>query len=260
MMFASVSRTCSNPATVAAMIRVNGLDAVRRGGMVAPKVLLDVCRAARRGEFDDYRKMLAGRRISPDFIAMMTFARRHGPESLDSTERRPHGARLVSALQDVWHERIDTGETGRRHGWDVGRALDGLTRGEIYERALRIGIDLDAVSLPVEANPRPGGVMWKIRASARVMRRACLLFGVTPEELRSDTRHTDLTIPRFFYAHWAKRMAGMSYPEIGRKLGGRDHTTAMNADRKWPAKRDKARALIEARRLTCGAGRRGGGV
>jgi len=257
-MFVSVSRTYSNPATVANLIRVNGLDAVRRTGLVRPEVLLAVRRSVMRGEFCEYRKMLCDRRITPRFMAMMKCARQHGPDCLRSAELRPYSARLVSALSDAWNERLDEATISARHGWDVALLLRGMARSAIYAKALRMGLDLEAVPLPLDPDfsySEGSPVVTRYRAGQRVMRRTCRLFGVTPDDLRGAGRNRDVSIPRHFYSYWAKRLAKFSYPEIGRRMGGRDHTTALNSVNKWPASRDKARQIIEARKL---AGKSGG--
>jgi hypothetical protein len=252
-MFVSVAKTHSNPVTVANMIRVNGLDAVRRSRMVRPDILLQVRRSAMKGELCEYRKMVCERRISRRFMAAMKFARMHGPECLSAAEVRPYAARVVSAYSDAWNERIDHGEIGRRHGWDVGLKLNQMSRPEIYARAMEMGLDLEAMQHPEEAGflaaqRAPSAV--KYRAKKRVMRRTCRLFGVTPDDLRGFSRNRQVAVPRHFYAFWMMKLVKASYPEIGRSLGGRDHTTALSSVRKWPGCRDEARAIIQARRLT----------
>jgi len=53
-------------------------------------------------------------------------------------------------------------------------------------------------------------------------------FGVTWDELLSKSRIAHIVAARHV-ASWLMRRSGMSYPAIGRALGGRDHTTAMAA-------------------------------
>lgn len=55
-------------------------------------------------------------------------------------------------------------------------------------------------------------------------------FGVTFAELLGRDRHSRIANARHVVA-WLLRQHGLSYPEIGRALGGRDHTTAMNSVR-----------------------------
>lgn len=59
------------------------------------------------------------------------------------------------------------------------------------------------------------------------------VYGVTPPELRGVGRQQHTVKGRALVA-WALRSLGetVSYPVIGRMLGGRDHTTIMNLHRK----------------------------
>jgi chromosomal replication initiation ATPase DnaA len=59
-------------------------------------------------------------------------------------------------------------------------------------------------------------------------------FGVSPSQLLSKDRHKSIARARHVAA-WLMRQTGLSFPEIGRALGGRDHTTAMNSVRRVEA-------------------------
>lgn len=253
-MYASVSRTYSNPVTVAHLIRANGLDAVLRGGMVGRDVIDRVRSGLKHGpDAIILRSMLAGRRrADADLWRGLKFARRHGRECMAAAEARPYAARLVSALTDAWAEGCPTGELGRRHGHDVALKIRGWEREEIRAHALAMGLDLRVAAAFDPACPSAdlSEVRWKNAASQRIMQRTCKLFGVTKKELVADNRSRAMVIPRQFYCFWAYRMAGMSFPEIGRRMGGRDHTTALHSVREWPNKRAAARALIKERKLT----------
>ena len=50
---------------------------------------------------------------------------------------------------------------------------------------------------------------------------------VQPSKLRGPDRHRDLSTARMIVALLSKRLTTASYPEIGRALGGRHHTTIM---------------------------------
>lgn len=58
-------------------------------------------------------------------------------------------------------------------------------------------------------------------------------FGVSRAELLSPRRFSDLVVARAF-AVWMLRSLGgpMSYPRIGRAIGGRDHATIINLHQK----------------------------
>lgn len=77
----------------------------------------------------------------------------------------------------------------------------------------------------------------KLEAAARAVaiftyesieRRACKIFGVSLEEIRSPVRNRRLVNARHFISYWCFRLTPLSLPQIGRHMGGRDHTTIMN--------------------------------
>ena len=53
--------------------------------------------------------------------------------------------------------------------------------------------------------------------------------GVTELDLKSSSRRDQLIWPRFEVCWLAHKLTNMSLPHIGRSLGGRDHTTVINA-------------------------------
>jgi chromosomal replication initiator protein len=57
-------------------------------------------------------------------------------------------------------------------------------------------------------------------------------FGVTQAALTGPSRRTSLVAARNIVVHLARRLTDLSYADIGRALGNRDHTTIMHADRR----------------------------
>ena len=57
-------------------------------------------------------------------------------------------------------------------------------------------------------------------------------FNVTKQDLLSARRHKTIVYPRQIGMYLAKILTSRSLPEIGRKFGGRDHTTVLHAVRK----------------------------
>jgi chromosomal replication initiator protein len=64
---------------------------------------------------------------------------------------------------------------------------------------------------------------------------AARYFNVTQAALTGPSRRTSLVHARNIIVHLARRLTSLSYAEIGRALGGRDHTTIMHADRRLVA-------------------------
>lgn len=81
-----------------------------------------------------------------------------------------------------------------------------------------------------------------------IERRACKLFDVTRAEIYSSRRHADIVFVRQFIAYWAARLTPHSLPQIGRLMGGKDHTTVLHNRDKYPEKRSRmGRVLPPAR-------------
>lgn len=59
--------------------------------------------------------------------------------------------------------------------------------------------------------------------------------GVTMVDLNSARRIAKIVMPRQIAMFLSKTMTGKSLPEIGRRFGGRDHTTVLHAVRKIEA-------------------------
>jgi hypothetical protein len=60
----------------------------------------------------------------------------------------------------------------------------------------------------------------------------CERYGVTPDDLQGKSRTQKLVKPRQVWAYLAHELLKLSYPQAGRYLGGRDHTTTLHAHRK----------------------------
>jgi hypothetical protein len=60
----------------------------------------------------------------------------------------------------------------------------------------------------------------------------CEHYSVTPDDIQGKSRTQKLVKPRQRWAYLAYEVLKLSYPQIGRYLGGRDHTTTLHAHRK----------------------------
>lgn len=68
-----------------------------------------------------------------------------------------------------------------------------------------------------------------------IKRQACSYFGISMLELINARRATVSVRPRQIAMLMCKRFTARSYPEIGRRFGGRDHTTVLHAIRRIEA-------------------------
>ena len=64
-------------------------------------------------------------------------------------------------------------------------------------------------------------------ATRAIKRRIAFEHGVTVEEIDGPSRVRRIMIPRFL-VYEALRNLGFSYPQIGARVGGRDHSSVMS--------------------------------
>jgi chromosomal replication initiation ATPase DnaA len=84
------------------------------------------------------------------------------------------------------------------------------------------------------------------RSVESIMKIVCLHFGVSRIDVLSDRRTADIVRPRQIAMYLAKRLTLRSLPEIGRRFGGRDHTTVLHAVRKTQSLLDSGHPGITA--------------
>ncbi|WP_439273565.1 helix-turn-helix domain-containing protein [Pseudochrobactrum sp. HB0163] len=70
-----------------------------------------------------------------------------------------------------------------------------------------------------------------------IVRRLCRVFRVSPLDLCSARRGGATVHARQAVYYWAWRLCGLSSPQIGRRLGGRDHTTVLHGIVSYQKKR-----------------------
>lgn len=75
----------------------------------------------------------------------------------------------------------------------------------------------------------------KQRLSARIMDLVCEKFAVSRIDLTSDRRTAEIVRPRQICFYLMSTCTPMSFPEVGRRMGNRDHTTALHGSRKIAA-------------------------
>lgn len=57
-------------------------------------------------------------------------------------------------------------------------------------------------------------------------------FGMRVQDLKSRRKQKNITVPRQIAMYLTRRYTGASYPEIGEKFGGKDHSTVIHAVKK----------------------------
>lgn len=80
----------------------------------------------------------------------------------------------------------------------------------------------------------------------QIQKLVCEHFELKPLDLLSARRARAVARPRQIAMYLAKRLTTRSLPEIGRKFGGRDHSTVIHAVRRIEALRDSDREVDQA--------------
>ena len=117
------------------------------------------------------------------------------------------------------------------HLTESGRELDGaITRLHANNQHAGTPITVESAELWIKdlmrgSTPRPP----KVEDILRVVSKH---FGVSKHDILSQRRHRSIVWPRQVGMFLAKAMTARSLPEIGRRFGGRDHTTVLHAIRK----------------------------
>ena len=65
-----------------------------------------------------------------------------------------------------------------------------------------------------------------------IQRIVCGYFGIRLADLKSRRRHRAVSFPRMIAMYICRQRLGTSYPELGERFGGKDHTTVLSAVRK----------------------------
>jgi chromosomal replication initiator protein len=112
-----------------------------------------------------------------------------------------------------------------------GRELEGaLNRISAYQQFNQAAVTLDLASLVLrDMQANPDGSRIKIDDILKVVGRH---FNVGRTDLLSPRRARSVVVPRQIGMYLAKKMTARSLPEIGRRFGGRDHSTVLHAVRK----------------------------
>jgi len=62
-----------------------------------------------------------------------------------------------------------------------------------------------------------------------IMDCVCVYYKVSHSDVISSRRTGELIVPRQMISYLGRHLTGMSFPQMGRRLGGRDHTTILHA-------------------------------
>jgi chromosomal replication initiator protein len=169
------------------------------------------------------------------------------------------GTRLAILRKRVHHDGIDVADElaldvlAERVRHNV-RALEGaLIRVVAYSSLTGRPLTAELTSEVLD-KLYPGGRRQEsgpARSIGDIQAAACAHFGVSMQELLSSTRSAHIAWPRQVAMYLARELTTESLPSIGRRFGGRDHTTVLHAWRRTSARIAVDGAAREAVQKLC---------
>ena len=109
---------------------------------------------------------------------------------------------------------------------------------ELEGTLLRIAVKAELLGRPIDLELAKETMRSTLPASDTVtsvediQRVVCGYFGIRLADLKSKKRHRAVTFPRMIAMYLCRQRLGTSYPQLGERFGGKDHTTVISACRK----------------------------
>jgi chromosomal replication initiator protein len=208
---------CGRTATISEFLHtVNAFTVLKRKGVLAadrpPSPLV--------GLSDDIRSRLQGAVVialeKPDATTRLAILK---AKSIDMEKKRPR-----SALPDAVLER-------------VAQELDGSPR-ELLGVLMKLATYADLTGKPVTADVAGEAIGSRAGHSDRrvtieeIQKKTAEFYKLDLRELHSSRRARRVARPRQVAMFLARELTSRSLPDIGRRFGGRDHTTVLHACRR----------------------------
>lgn len=114
------------------------------------------------------------------------------------------------------------------------KPVDAPTIAEFQKLMRRVeALELAGNRVPLTLPPK----IWRGNEFATIVRRICRVFNLPKSIVFSKRRNPRVVLARQAIMYWAYRLTIRSLPEIGRMLGGRDHTTVLHGKQAYLEKR-----------------------
>jgi chromosomal replication initiation ATPase DnaA len=127
-----------------------------------------------------------------------------------------------------WAEDRARRMAARRAAWEAEQAeLEAIKLRKAKAEAQRLAMRAELLAMGVILQP----------PYQRIEQRALAVFDISRKDLHGDRRARDIVMARQFVSYWAVRLTSLSLPQIGRLMGGKDHTTILHGKRIYPEKR-----------------------
>lgn len=90
----------------------------------------------------------------------------------------------------------------------------------------------EVVKIKIVRSHGPVKKVWRDNpVVARIIQLIARRYGLTAGDITGRLRTKDITVPRHLAMYLARKIEGVSYPNIGRQFGNRDHTTVISGVR-----------------------------
>lgn len=106
--------------------------------------------------------------------------------------------------------------------------------GALYKLVALASLNKEPISLALARTALEDQLLRSERPTeaADIERATALYFGFTPEALRSRMRSKTVSLARGIAMHLIRKHTHMSFPEIGRMMGNKNHSTVLMANRR----------------------------
>lgn len=145
---------------------------------------------------------------------------------------------MITALSSIGIRRsvtaTDLGVNGcvMKRLWELGFLCMDFEKSSYFPPAYSLSRKGEGAAAVLNAIPV---VVDREQPIARIQRIVAQHFRIPVEEMVSERRSRKVARPRQVAMYLAKRLTPKSLPDIGRRFGGRDHTTVMHAIHKVEA-------------------------
>lgn len=109
-----------------------------------------------------------------------------------------------------------------------GTLLRLAVKAELMHRPIDLDFSREALHLAKPASDQATTV-------EDIQRAVCEFFNIRLADLKSHKRHRSVSFPRMVAMYLCRQRLNISYPELGDRFGGKDHTTVLSAVRKISA-------------------------
>lgn len=186
--------------------------------------------------------------LNPDFVRRVLARRKAEADAEAAAERRAiseqeQAARQAKALRDA-----EVRAEARRLAAQAKAAFEAAKAklAEQYNAELDVERKI-AFEAALKALGAAGGAPI-VHTYLLIEARAMKVFKVSKMELRGVRRNQEVCFARQFVMYWTRRLTTLTLPQIGRLMGGRDHTTVLHGSRVYVGKRRAQGRTIRAAR------------